>query len=120
MKYDIFDWNFMQIYQGNTADISIALKDATTGEDITIAEGEEVLFTVKNRKGETVIQKHLTSANLDPDTPTHVLCQLDGSETSLPTGDYLYDCVYSSNYGQVTTFISSWMQILPAVGQYES
>lgn len=116
MFYDVFDPNRIRITQGNTAAISIDLRQPNGG-DITLSSSDIVIFTVKSKLGKTVIRKTLTVSNFDPDEPTNVLCEIESSETrNLITGEYFYDCLYVGSDGQITTFISSILQILPAVG----
>lgn len=119
MLRNIFDPNWIKIVYGNTASISIDLKNPDTGEDITLSEHDKVIFTVKSKRGVKVIEKTLTIANLDPEEPTNLLCEISGEETRLLTGEYYYDCLYVSAHGQITTFISSIFQIWPAVGVYD-
>lgn len=120
MIQDIFDPNWIRVTYGNTASISIDLKDPVTGDDITLTGNDKVIFTVKSKRGEKVIEKVLTSDDTDPDEPTNVLCNLSSEETKLVTGEYHYDCLYVSEYGQVTTFIASIFQICEAISTLEA
>lgn len=118
MYQDLFDPNVIQIVQGNTADITIDL--SREKGDITLSDGDMVLFTVNSKRGNTVIQKTLTMSDLDPESQTNLICKVKSSETrNLITGEYLYDCLYAGSDGQRTTFISSILRILPAVGFYD-
>lgn len=118
MYQDLFDPNVIQIVQGNTADITIDL--SREKGDITLSESDVVLFTVNSKRGNTVIQKTLTMSDLDPEIQTNLICKIKSSETrNLITGEYLYDCLYAGSDGQRTTFISSILRILPAVGFYD-
>ena len=119
MIQNIFDPNWIKVTYGNTASISIDLINPETGEDITLSENDKVIFTVKSKRGVKVIEKILTAANLDLEDPTKLICEISDKETRLLTGEYYYDCLYVSAYGQITTFISSIFQIWPAVGVYD-
>lgn len=119
MIQNIFDPNWIKVVYGNTASISIDLRNPETGEDITLSENDKVIFTVKSKRGVKVIEKILTVANIDPEESTNLLCEISGEETRLLTGEYFYDCLYIGTDGQITTFISSIFQIWPAVGVYD-
>ena len=118
MIQNLFDPNWIKIVYGNTASISIDLRNPETGEDITLSENDKVIFTVKSKRGAKVIEKFLTVANFDPEDPTKLICEISDKETRLLTGEYFYDCLYVSASGQITTFISSIFQIWHAVGVY--
>lgn len=119
MIQNLFDPNWIKVVYGNTASVSIDLRNPETGKDITLSENDKVIFTVKSKRGVKVIEKILTVANLDPEDPTNLICEISGKETRLLTGEYLYDCLYVGTDGQITTFISSIFQIWPAVGVYD-
>ena len=119
MMQNLFDPNRIKIVYGNTASISIDLRNPETGEDITLSENDKVIFTVKSKRGVKVIEKILTVSNLDPEDSTKLICEISGKETRLLTGEYLYDCLYVGTDGRITTFISSIFQIWPAVGVYD-
>jgi hypothetical protein len=55
--FNLFDECVLRLTRGNSADISIALKDAYTGDPIVIEEGDSVLFTAKDKHGGTVIKR---------------------------------------------------------------
>ena len=113
---DIFDPNWIRVTYGNTMMIEIGIVDNDTCEPITLDDGEYIVFTVKSKKGEMVIEKILTSVNADPEDPTCIICEISSEETKLVTGEYLYDCLYVDATNKKTTFVSSIFQITPAVG----
>lgn len=114
---NIFDDQLLQITRGNSAEIAIVLTDSKSGEPIAIESGDSVLFTAKNKNGLTVIQRTLTTTDLDEDGHT-LLMKILPVETDIPTGEYPYDVLLLTLDGQASTFISSAMVITPAVGMY--
>lgn len=114
---NIFDKQLLYLTRGNSAEIAITLTDEDTKQPIVIGEGDKVLFTVKNARGVTVIQKVLTSSDISEDGHT-LLMNILPSETVIPTGEYPYDVLLVTLDGQAVTFISSTMIINPAVGLY--
>ncbi len=114
---NIFDKQLLYLTRGNSAEIAITLTDNDTGQPIVIGEGDKVLFTAKNAKGETAIQKTLTSTDIGEDGHS-LLMNILPSETVIPTGEYPYDVLLVTLDGQAVTFISSTMIINPAVGLY--
>lgn len=118
--YDIFGDNIIKIVRGNSALIDITPIDTETGDPIILESSDKVLFTAKDRNGNTVIQKQLTSQDYsDPEDPS-LNCIIDKEDTvDLLTGEYKYDCLYIYPDGQAITFISSTLIILDAVGTYK-
>lgn len=115
---NIFDECALRLTKGNSADISITLTDADTGEPIVIETGDNVLFTVKDKRGETVIKRILTPADISPDDGHSLILTLEPEETMLTTGEYLYDVLLVTSDGQAITFISSSLIIQQAIGLY--
>lgn len=116
--FDIFDANVIHITRGNSANINITPIDTDEGAPIILYEGDKVLFTVKNAKGETVIQKTLTYENYEDPEDKSLDCEIEPEDTiDLPTGEYQYDCLFLSG-SQAVTFISSAFIIEKALGVY--
>ena len=115
---NLFDTQLLNLVQGNSAEIVITITDRKTGSFITIGENDKVLFTVKNSKGEKVIQKTLTSNDISESDGHSLLARIEPSETMILTGDYAYDCLLITGDGQAVTFISSKLIIQKAVGLY--
>lgn len=115
----LFDGNLISVVKGNSAVIGITITDAQTGEPYILTGDAVVIFTVKNKKGETVIQKTLTSQDYEEDEQT-LECNLSPSDTvTLLTGEYDYDCLlYSESENLAVTFISSNLVVEKAVGLY--
>lgn len=116
--FNLFDECVLRLTRGNSADISITLKDAYTGDPIVIKEGDSVLFTAKDKHGETVIKRTLTYADISPDDGHSLILQIIPEETMLTTGEYLYDVLLLTSDGQAITFISSSLVIEKAIGLY--
>lgn len=114
----LFDNNVIKITRGNSADISITVTDAESGEPITLETGDKVVFTAKNPAGVTVIRKELTSNDASEEDPTILIMSLAPDDTLITTGEYKYDVLYLTQDSQAITFISSVLVILPAVGLY--
>lgn len=114
----LFDDNVIKITRGNSADISITVTDAETGEPIELDEGDKVVFTAKNPAGVTVIRKELTSNDASEEDPTSLVMSLTPGDTMITTGEYKYDVLYLTHDNQAITFISSTLIILPAIGLY--
>lgn len=115
----IFSENVIKITKGNSATIDITLVDSSSGEHFTLSDGDRILFTIKNRNGETVIQKVITSADEYPEEEGVYQCAFEPNDTiSLPTGTYDYDCLLVTEDGEAITFISSAFVITKAVGLY--
>lgn len=114
----LFDDNVIKITRGNSADISITVTDAKTGEPIELDEGDRVVFTAKNPAGVTVIRKELTSNDASEEDPTSLVMSLIPDDTMITTGEYKYDVLYLTQDNQAITFISSTLIILPAIGLY--
>ena len=115
---NIFDEQLLNIVQGNSAEIVITITDRETGSFITIGEKDNVLFTVKNARKETVIQKVLTSNDISEDDGYSLLARIEPEETMINTGDYSYDVLLVTSDGQAITFVSSNLIIQTAVGLY--
>ena len=118
--FNIFDPNIIQITKGNTATIDITPINTATGDPYILDEGDKVLFTVKNRLGETVIQKVLTKDDYEDEEDTSINCDLDADDTKdLLTGEYKYDVLLVvADNAQAITFISSTFIITEAIGMY--
>lgn len=109
--------NEIRFTQGNSAVIGITPIDTSTGKPIELEGTDKVLFTVKRRYGETVIQKVLTSSDADEDGV--LLCSLKPDDTlNLSPGEYEYDCLYVAAGDQAVTFISSAFYLVRAIGKY--
>ena len=118
--YDIFGDNIIKIVRGNSAFIDITPVDTETGDPVVLDQSDKVLFTVKNRNGDTVIQKQLTHLDYSDPEDKSLNCLIDKEDTiDLLTGEYKYDCLYIYPDGQAITFISSTLIILDAVGTYK-
>lgn len=115
--FSIFDKQVLKIRRGNSAEIRISLIDSKTDESIIISSEDRVLFTVKNRNRDTVIQRILTLEDMDEGHAALVL-NLEPSETMLITGEYRYDVLLVTGDGAATTFISSALIIEPSLGLY--
>ena len=115
----LFDGNLISVVKGNSAVIGITITDAQTGEPYILTGDAVVIFTVKNKKGEIVIQKTLTSQDYEEDEQT-LECNISPAETvTLLTGEYDYDCLlYSESENLAVTFISSNLVVEKAVGLY--
>ena len=116
--FNIFDESVLRLTRGNSADISITLTDTDTGDPIVIEEGDYVLFTVKDKRGNTVIKHTLTPADISEEDQHSLILSIEPEETMLTTGEYLYDVLLVTSDGQAVTFISSSFIIDPAVGLY--
>lgn len=115
--FDIFDDNVIYLTKGNTATIDITPIDDATGEPIVLSETDYILFSVKNKKGEIVIQKRLTSDMYEDEDDKSVNCDISSADTKdLLTGEYKYDCLLVTGDGQTVTFISSALVIKDAIG----
>ena len=92
--FNVFDSNIIKIVRGNSALIDITPIDTETGDPIILESSDKVLFTAKDRNGNTVIQKQLTSQDYsDPEDPS-LNCIIDKEDTvDLLTGEYKYDCL---------------------------
>lgn len=118
--FNVFDSNIIKIVRGNSALIDITPIDTETGDPIILESSDKVLFTAKDRNGNTVIQKQLTSQDYSDPEDTSLNCIIDKEDTvDLLTGEYKYDCLYIYPDGQAITFISSTLIILDAVGTYK-
>ncbi len=117
--YNLFDTSVLTIYQGNSLELDIYLTDTDTGEPVLLEDDAYVLFTVENKNHQTVIQKKLTSSDYDMELdPPAIVCTISVDDTiGLPTGEYLYDCLYVSG-DTATTFVSSSMVVARAIGKY--
>lgn len=117
--YNLFDTSVLTIYQGNSLELDIYLTDTDTGEPVPIEDDTYVLFTVENKNHDIVIQKKLTSSDYDAELdPPAVVCQINVDDTiDLPTGEYMYDCLYV-NGDTAVTFVSSSVVISRAIGRY--
>lgn len=115
----LFDGNLISVVKGNSAVIGITITDAQTGEPYILTGDAVVIFTVKNKKGEIVIQKTLTSQDYEEDEQT-LECNISPADTvTLLTGEYDYDCLlYSESESLAVTFISSNLVVEKAVGLY--
>lgn len=117
--FDIFEGNVVSITKGNSAAIDITPIDTESGDPYILQQGDKVLFTVKNRRQETVIQKVLTNADYTDAEDTSLNCDLEPADTAdLLTGEYKYDCLLITSDGQAVTFIKSAFIIEEAVGMY--
>ena len=89
--------NKIQITRGDSAIFSLAITKES-GEAVTLAGGDKVLFTVKRttRDKEVLIQKDITGGFL-------VLLPSDTAE--LPYGFYVYDVQLTYADGEVDTII---------------
>lgn len=114
--FNIFDNQRLLITQGNSVEIAITITDTDTGEPIELKIGDQILFTVKSKRGETLIKKVLTENDYNEDGD--LILSIDASDTMIPTGEYPYDALLVTYDGQAATFISSSMVISPAVGHY--
>lgn len=117
--YNLFDTSVLTIYQGNSLELDIYLTDTDTGEPVPIEDDAYVLFTVENKNHDIVIQKKLTSSDYDAELdPPAIVCQINVDDTiDLPTGEYMYDCLYV-NGDTAVTFVSSSVVISRAIGKY--
>lgn len=115
----LFDGNLISVVKGNSAAIGITITDTETGDPYILTGDTVVIFTVKNKRGEKVIQKTLTFQDYEEDQQT-LECNLSPSDTvTLLTGEYDYDCLlYSESENLAVTFISSNLVIEKAVGLY--
>lgn len=117
--FDIFEGNVISITKANSVTVDITPIDTETGDPYVLQEGDKVLFTVKNRRGETVIQKVLTNADYIDAEDTSLNCDLEPADTAdLLTGEYKYDCLLLTSDGQAVTFIKSAFIIEEAIGMY--
>lgn len=115
----ICDENMIKLTKANSVQIDITPINTESGDPYILAEGDKVLFTVKNRNDETVIQKVLTDADYSDVEDASLNCELVPSDTSsLPTGEYKYDCLLLTADGQAITFISSIFILTEAIGMY--
>ena len=117
--YNLFDKSVFTIYQGNSMELDIYLTDSETGEYIPLENDAYVLFTIEDKAHNKVIQKKLTSSDYDAELdPPAVVCQINVDDTiDLPTGEYMYDCLYV-NGDTAVTFVSSSVVISRAIGKY--
>lgn len=117
--YNLFDTSVLTIYQGNSLELDIYLTETDTGEPVPIEDDAYVLFTVENKNHDVVIQKKLTSSDYDTELdPPAIVCQINMDDTiDLPTGEYMYDCLYV-NGDTAVTFVSSSVVISRAIGKY--
>lgn len=117
--FDIFDDNLIHLTRGNSATISILPISTDTTEPVILDDGDSVLFTMKDSKGNTVLQKTLTNDDYsDPEDETIDLLIEPEDTIDLLTGEYKYDCLLLLSNGEAITFISSTVVIDEAVGTY--
>lgn len=110
--------NIIRITKGNSAVIDITPIDDVSGDPYILQEHDYVLFTVKNRQAQKIIQKTLTNEDYDEDD-TSLNCVIDPEDTiDIRTGEYKYDCLLTTSDGQVITFISSSFIVVEAHGFY--
>lgn len=113
----IFDENVIKLTRGNSALIDITPIDNSTGAPFILSEGDKVLFTVKSKSGEKVLQKVLTNENYGDEEDTSLNCEITQEDTiNLITGEYYYDCLLLTSDDQAVTFISSSLVIQKAIG----
>lgn len=119
-RQDIFDPNFVEVPQGNTKELDITPIDIETLEPVILEEGDVVLFTVVNRRGEKVIQKRLTHEDYSDPEDTSINCTIEPDDTiNLLTGWYSYDCLALLAGGRCCTFIeNSPFLITKSFGKY--
>lgn len=119
-SYDLFNPNLIDIPQGNTKELDITPIDEDTMQPIVLTEGDVVLFTVVNSRGEKVIQKKLTNLDYSDPEDTSLNCVIEPADTeNLLTGWYSYDCLALLAGGKTVTFIkSSPLLISKAYGKH--
>lgn len=110
--------NYLSLTRGNTLVIDITPIDEETSEPIILEGDDKVLFTIRNITRNSKIQKVLTSDDYSDAEDTSLNCIIEPADTInwLP-GEYPYDCLLYKN-GNVTTFISSFVHITEAIGDY--
>ena len=112
------DSNALIITQGNSIVIDITPIDDDTKEPIRLNDGEKVIFTVKNKLGNLMLQKILTNEDYDSPEDNSLNCVLDPSDTiNFGSGLYLYDCLLITPT-EAVTFISSTFIVEKAYGKY--
>lgn len=117
--FDIFEGNVISLTKGNSVTIDITPVDTSTEQPYILQEGDKVLFTVKDRRGETVIQKVLDDSSYSDPEDTSLNCELEPADTAdLLTGEYKYDCLLLTSDGQAVTFIKSAFILSEAIGMY--
>jgi hypothetical protein len=110
--------NVLKLTKGNSCIIDITPIDTETKQPYILQSGEKVLFTIKNRIEQTVLQKELTSEDYGEED-TSLNCVIEPADTiGLNVGEYFYDCLLLMDDGQAITFISSKFIILDAAGYY--
>lgn len=117
--FEVYNGNKIRLTKGNTVTIDITPIDEETQDPIILVDNDKVLFTIKTSGGRTMLQKTLTKDDYSDEHDTSVNCVIDASDTiDWETGIYYYDCLLYLTNGDIVTFISSTIQILPALGKY--
>lgn len=110
--------NYLTITRGNSLVIDITPIDEETKDPIKLVDDDKVLFTIYNPTRGTKIQKTLTKDDYTDAEDTSINCIIEPDDTlTWVPGEYPYDCLlYKDN--NVTTFISSFIRIYEAFGDY--
>lgn len=110
--------NSIWLTRGNSAVIQITPTDESTGDVIILSDTDCVIFTIKNRRNDTVFQKILTHDNYEAGEES-ISCRIEPEDTiNLPTGEYKYDCLYVTADNQAITFIQDIFILTDAYGVY--
>lgn len=110
--------NVLNLTKGNSCIIDITPIDEETKQPYILQDGDKVLFTVKDRIFQAVLQKTLTNEDYDDDD-TSLNLAIDPQDTiGMRVGEYDYDCLLLTADGQAVTFISSKFILSEAVGVY--
>lgn len=105
--------------RGNTAELLIAPVDEEDYPYI-LSEGEKVIFTVKNAKGVSIIQKVLKSDDQDQETGEIAVIISPEDTINLAETEYKYDVLLVTESGDAYTFIeSSMFSVVSAIGTYK-
>lgn len=110
--------NVLKLTKGNSCLIDITPIDEETKQPYILQDGDKVLFTVKDRIFQTILQKTLTNEDYDDDD-TSLNLAIDPQDTiGMRVGEHDYDCLLLTADGQAVTFISSKFILSEAVGVY--
>lgn len=110
--------NVLNLTKGNSAIIDITPINEESKQPYILHDGDKVLFTVKDRIFQTVLQKTLTNEDYDDDD-TSLNLAIDPQDTiNMRVGEHDYDCLLLTADGQAVTFISSKFILSEAVGVY--
>lgn len=115
--------NQIFVRRGNSLPLEITPRDETTEEPYLLAEGDEIIFTVKantSRGSPPLIAKTLTAADYSEDGRLVLPIQPEDTVAMAPA-DYVYDCAIRFAQGDFITFAGpEKFTVLPALSEKET